>query len=99
MKALEILKDREQILDCKLKERIEKSYNKQYEDDNQITRAILDELNFLDKMIKELEDLENRTCENCKHFKPITRNKKYYRRCFFLGSIDLQYCSAFENKQ
>ena len=62
MKALEILKDREQSLDCKLNERIEKSYNKQYEDDNQITRAILDELNFLDKMIKKLEDLGNSTC-------------------------------------
>lgn len=52
-----------------------------------------------DQAIEELEDLENRSCETCKHFKPITRNEKYYRRCFFLGSIDLQYCSAFEKKE
>ena len=80
MKALEILKDREQSLDCKLNERIEKSYNKQYEDDNQITRAILDELNFLDKMIKKLEDLENRSCEDCK-FKYVVDSMCTECRC------------------
>ena len=67
MKSLEILKARQQVLELKLQERIEKSYNKQYEDDNPITREILDELKDTDEAIKELEELENRSCDGCIH--------------------------------
>lgn len=38
---------------------------------------------MLVELFDELDDLENRSCETCKHFKLITRNEKYYRRCFF----------------
>ena len=57
MKALEILKAKQQVLNSNLKDRINKSHNLQYEDDNQITNTIISELNFIDEAIKELEDL------------------------------------------
>ena len=47
---------------------------------------------------KIYNDIEKRVCENCKHFQPFARNEKYYRRCFFFGSINLKYCSEWESK-
>ena len=52
MKLLEILKARKVVLESNLKNRIDNSYNIQYEDDNQITSAILEELKFVDEAAK-----------------------------------------------
>lgn len=99
MEALEILKNRKQILDCKIKERIENSYNKQYEDDNQITKVILDELNLLDKAIKELEELSNRSCNNCCKYDKRTQKCSSGVSTYWGNDIDIKdfYCSEWEN--
>lgn len=58
LKALEVLKAQKAVYEVDLQNRIDNSYNIQYEDDNEITKAILNQLNFIDEAIKELEEYE-----------------------------------------
>lgn len=67
LKAIEILKAKKQVLESNLKDRIKNSYNLQYEDDNQITSAILEELKYVDEAIEDLEQYEQKFKE--KEFK------------------------------
>lgn len=47
------LEDRRDCLESELKDRINKSYNIQYEDDNPITYAILREIDEVERLINE----------------------------------------------
>lgn len=58
------------------------------------------------KMAKELNTLKDevkanneKKCESCEFFQPLTRNGQFYRRCFYLGSINLTSCSNWEVKK
>ena len=53
----------------------------------------------LDLIYEVYKELESRSCENCKHYQPITRNNTLFKRCFYLGTVgDIGFCGRWEKK-
>ena len=67
-------------------------------DDVFANKNTYEKLTLIAEAIEELEGLENKKCESCKYFKPLTKNDIYFRRCLILGSTNLEYCSEWELK-